>query len=321
MIKTSLGIDISKEKFDVALLLNDKFKTKAFNNTSKGFENLYGWAQKHVHNLDNIHICMEATGIYGDKLATFLFEKALCVSVVNPARVKGFGQSELSRNKSDKADAKLIARFCKAMNPEPWKPVEKHLQELRGWVKRLDSLKAIKQQETNRLESATEKVSEDILEHIQYLDEAIQKSNLVITEIIEGNDDLKKKRDLIETIPGIGKTTQAVVLAFIGNPEDFTSAKQVAAFLGLNPKQHQSGSSVNGRTKMSKTGDSYIRKSLFMPAIVARHHNPIIKLFCDNLANSGKSKMAIIGAAMRKLVHIIYGVLKNECPFDPKWAL
>jgi transposase len=316
MTRTALGIDISKDKFDAALLIKDKFKTKAFSNTEKGFLALTKWFQKYKP--FDLHICMEATGIYGEKLATFLFENNVRVSVVNPARIKGFGQCELSRNKSDKADAKLIARFCKSMNPKSWEPPPAHIQELRGWVKRLDALNAMKQQENNRLESTEGDVLATVTEHIRFLEEEIDKAKLVVKNLVATNEDLCQKKELLESIPGVGEATIAVVLAYIGQPELFNSAKQMAAFVGLNPKQRQSGSSVNGRTRLSKTGNSAIRKALYMPAIVASRHNPVIKRFCDNLTDAGKTKMVVIGASMRKLVHIIYGVLKNQCPFNPK---
>lgn len=316
MTKTALGIDISKHKFDAALLINGKFKTKAFSNTEKGCIALIEWFKK--YNPINLHICMEATGIYGQKLANFLVERNIHVSVVNPAQIKGFGQCELSRNKSDKADAKLIARFCKAMNPESWEPPPTHIQELRGWVKRLDSLNSMKRQEENRLESTSDEIQEEITNVITFLEQEIKRVKLTISELIDKHEDFSQKKKLLESIPGVGEATISVVLAFLGQPENFSSAKEMAAFVGLNPKQRQSGSSVNGRTHLSKTGNSAIRKALYMPAIVASRHNPVIKKFCDNLADAGKTKMVVIGASMRKLVHIIYGVLKNQCPFNPK---
>jgi transposase len=133
------------------------------------------------------------------------------------------------------------------------------------------------------------------------------------------HNDLQNKRELLESIPGIGDATIGVILAFFGTPSDFSSAKEISAFLGLNPRQNQSGSSVNSRTRISKTGDSSLRKALYMPALVAMRHNPTIRLFSQNLLQRGKSKMAVVVASMRKLVHIVYGVLKNGQPFNPAW--
>jgi transposase len=314
MIQVFSGIDIAKAKFDVALLIGDKFKTKAFTNTLKGFKDFLLWTQKYS---TDIHFCMESSGVYGKALATFLHEKGLKVSVVNPLKIKAFGQSELSRNKTDQADAKLISRYCKAMQPDIWEPDPEHIRELQDWVKRLDHLKKVKVQEGNRLEGVSKTTKKSIEAHIKYLDKEIIEIEKTIKELTHAHPDLKEKKELLTTIPGIGDTTVSMILAFLGTPEKFENAKQMAAFVGLNPRQYQSGSSILGKTRLSKVGDASLRKALFLPAMVARQHNPIIKNFCDNLAAAGKAKMLIIGAAMRKLVHIIYGVLKNRKPFDP----
>ncbi len=133
---------------------------------------------------------------------------------------------------------------------------------------------------------------------------------------IDQNPDLRDQKRLLETIPGVGEATIAHLLSFMGTPARFKNAKQLAAFVGLNPKQHESGSSVRGRSRLSKTGDASLRKALYMPAISAKTHNPIIKAFCERLQKAGKPPMVIIGAAMRKLLHLMYGFLKSGKPFD-----
>jgi len=308
-----LGVDISKSTFDVALLLEGKVKTKKFDNKIKGFSELVEWLKKKETDL---HVCMEATGTYGEALATYLFDVGYTISVVNPAQIKGFSQSELSRNKTDRADAKLIARYCLALNPKPWAPKPPHVRELQAWVRRLEALQSMYFQENNRLEISSDNVRASIEKMIKKLIEEIEEVKKKIHDHIEQYPDLRTKSNLLETIPGVGEATIAQVLAFIGNVEDFKSAKQLAAFVGLNPKQHQSGTSVRGRTRLSKIGNSNLRKAFYMPAVVAKRHNPTIKKFCDRLKKAEKPTMLIIGAAMRKLVHIIYGVLKSGKPFD-----
>lgn len=320
MSKYYLGIDIAKNKFDVALLIEEKFKTKSFNNSIKGFTALLEWINKHC-DCKKLHSCMEATGIYGNLLATFLAEHGCKISVINPARIKGFSKSEMLRTKTDKEDCMLIARFCKAMSPELWKPAPKHIQLLQSLVRRLESLIAIKQQEENRLAVTTEMpVKDSINTVIELIEEQIIEIKNQINDCIGNDKQLNKKRKLLETIPGVGEATINTVLAFLIGAEHFDSAKQMAAFLGLTPRHHESGKSVRGRTRISKVGDSQLRKTLYFPAIVAKQHNPIIKAFCDRLEKNGKTKMQIICAAMRKLIHIIFGVLKSQKPFDPKMA-
>ncbi|WP_342224639.1 transposase [Rickettsia endosymbiont of Urophora cardui] len=308
-----LGIDISKATFDVALLNDNKIKTKKFNNTAKGFAALKQWLEK--KGIDTAHACMESTGGYEVRLAQYLYDNTFKVSVVNPARIKGFAMSKLSRVKTDKSDCELIASFCKAMQPDLWQPTPIHIKELQQWVRRLDSLIANKNQENNRLSGASKAVAINIMIHIEFLDKQIKEVEELISNHIKGHKDLHDKSKLLDSIPGIGEKTIGVILAFLV-VENFNSAKQLAAFVGLNPKPKQSGTSVHGIGKISKTGDANLRKAFYMPAIVAIKHNPIIKDFSQRLSNVGKSKMVIVIAAMRKLLHIIYGVLNNKTSFS-----
>src|SRR5436190_15385620 len=146
---TIVGIDISKAKFDVAVLLaNDKVKTKKFDNKIKGFENLIAWLRK-LELTDAFHFCMEATGNYGEALSIYLYDASHTVSVVNPAQIKAFGQSRLVRTKNDRTDAIVIAHFCRAMQPKAWAPDPKHVRELQSLVRRLEALQSMHQQEIN----------------------------------------------------------------------------------------------------------------------------------------------------------------------------
>lgn len=320
MSKVFLGVDISKSIFDVALLLqNDKYKHKKFDNKENGFSELVLWLNK--QEVQEVHICMEATGTYGEALATYLYDAGYKVSVVNPAQIKGFAKSELSRVKTDKADAKLIARFCRAMEPKAWQPKALYIRELRALVRRLEALQGMYLQENNRLKTTSSEIVQSSIETVmRKLDEQIKMVKKMIQDHIDRHPDLRDKKVLLDSIPGIGEATIGQILAFM-QVEDFENARQLAAFVGLNPKPFQSGTSVRGRTRLSKTGDSNLRKAFYMPAITAKRYNPIIKAFCERLKNTGKGNMLIIGAAMRKLVHIIYGILKSGKSFDPTLAI
>lgn len=310
----SVGIDIAKRKFDVALLVGGKTKSKVYKNNKEGFEALHKWLKS--KGISKAHICLEATGIYGNALANYMHNKSHIVSIVNPARIKGFAVSEGNRNKTDKLDAIVIMKFCKSAKPIQWIPPEKHIQVMTDLVRRLDDLASIRQQEKNRLESASEDIAIRIKMVIAFLDKEIQEIKKQIKQHINTNKELKSKSLLLDSIAGIGDITIAKSLAFIGQPEKFKNAKQLAAFVGVSPKQHKSGSSVNKKARMCKTGNANMRCALYFPAIVAKRYNPIIKTFAERLKKNGKSKMVIIGAIMRKLVHIIYGVLKSGRPFN-----
>ena len=224
-----LGIDISKKDFHVVLLSEEsKQKHRKFTNDLEGFEQLQEWLK--LKGVEELHACMEATSIYGDTLAEFLFTAGYSVSVVNPARIKGFAKSELLRTKTDSVDAALIARFCAAIKPPLWKPTAPEVKELQALVRRLDSLQEMVNQEHNRLETATAKVSELTIAHLDYLKQQQKLIKQLINEHFDQHPHLKQQRDLLTSIPGIGTQTAAVFLAEVGQVEDYQSARQLAAY-------------------------------------------------------------------------------------------
>jgi len=319
MSSATLGIDIAKATFQAALLHNRKLHQHRFDNTPTGFAQLQAWLVK--HRCKRLHACLEATGPYGDELADFLYQAGHTLSVVNPARIKGFAQSELQRNKTDQLDAALIARFCAEKQPEAWIPPPLEIKQLRGLVRRLEAVQEMRQQEVNRLAQVGKQplVGESLNKIIAALDQEIGRLRQLIKAHIDEHPDLKRHRDLLVSIPGIGETTAAWLLSEV-QVEAYSSARQVAAHAGLTPRHHQSGTSVQRRTKLSKTGNRRLRRALYMPALSAKHYNPIIQAFCQRLAKRGKRPMEIVGAAMRKLLHIAYGVLKSGKAFDPSFA-
>jgi transposase len=314
-----VGVDIGKKEFSATLLLGEMETNGAFHNSAASFAMFARWLVK--HGVECAHICMEATGTYGEALAEYLHHAGHVVSVVNPARIKGFGQSELSRTKTDKADARLIARFCRAMKPDPWQPPMPEVEELKALVRRLDELKGMLTQEKNRLASADDVVKPSIQEMISLIEERITKLSRQIRGHVNLHPDLRSKRDLLETIPGIGPGASAMFLAEFGDVARFHNAGCMASFCGLTPRHRQSGTSVHGRSMLSKTGSSRIRKALYLPALSAIRCNPVIQAFRARLLANGKNKMLVVGAVMRKLVYIAYGVLRSGRPFDSTLAV
>jgi transposase len=317
-----LGIDVSKNTLDVALLAQSlKPRHKVFANDAAGHAELLRWLEQQAAGA--VHACLEATGTWAEAPALALQQAGHKVSLVNPAQIHAFGRSGLKRTKTDKADAVLIARFCQMHQPPAWTPLSPQLQQLQGLVRRLEHLEEMSLMEENRLSSGglCAPVQADLEEHLADLKARIDKTRRQIKEHIDQHPDLKSQSQLLESIPGIGAATAALLLAELGDVSLFDNARQVAAFAGLVPKIRESGTSVRGRSRLSKVGSSRLRKSLYFPAITALRFNPLIKAFGLRLSAQGKSKMLIIGAAMRKLLHLAYGVLKSGRDFDPNFCV
>jgi transposase len=319
MHKFYLGIDVAKVKLDCALRTpQGKHRHKVVDNNIKGFESLIAWLHKQgaTEALD-VHACMEATGVYWEEVAAYLAAVNMKVSVLNPLQIKAFGTSNMVRTKTDKADAQLIAEFCCDRKPDAWQAPSPAEQTLRAMVLRLDALQNMRTQESNRLDVARDAIREGITSHITWLDAEIKTLAKAIQAHISDDPDMKSKHDLLDSIPGLGERTIAILLSFYADTERFGNARKAVAFAGLDPQQHESGSSVKVKPRMSKVGHAFLRKALYMPAMVALYHTAWGKSFRQRLAASGKPPMLIIGAMMRKLIHVAFGVLKSGKKFDP----
>lgn len=200
--------------------------------------------------------------------------------------------------------------------PDPWTPPLPEVAHLQALVRRLESLQEMQQMEKNRRDTAPATLHEGLDEHIAFLQGQIEKTQKAIQDHIDTTPTLKKQSDLLLTIPGIAKTTAAALLSEIGDASQFASARQLAAFAGLDPRVRESGSSVRGRACLSKAGSPRLRKSLYFPALAALRYNPAIAALRARLLAAGKVKKLIVGAAMRKLLQIAFGVLKSGKPFD-----
>ena len=314
-----LGIDVSKDSLDVHLIIAATSLHAGFANTPKGHKHLVRWLQKRCGQ-EQVHICLEATGQYAFPVAEILHAADHLVSLVNPARISAYARSLLARNKTDRLDAAIIADFCRTQSPPAWHPPREELRELQALVRLLEDLTITRQAEINRLKSGIRSVDvARILEdHIAFLDDQIQQVEQLINTHIAHDDDLRRKKELLISIPGIGEKTAHILLGELLYLDSFQDAKQVVAYAGLNPRQRLSGK-LKGRSPISKTGNPHLRKALYFPAIVAKRRNPVVHQFCVRLEENGLVPMQVIIAGMRKLLHIAFGVLKNDCPFDPNY--
>lgn len=312
-----LGIDISKDSFDVALLTSesklDKFKTKTFKNNPTGFEKLTRWLS-HL-SLEPVHVAMEATNIYWQDLAEYLADQGVLVSVVNPSLVKKEAGSWGLRNKTDKVDATTIARYCWSKKPDAWIASRPEVRELRDMLRHMDALEEDKLRHLNRLETASsDAIRASLVELIEFLDTKIEELQKQIDDHIDKHPGIKGDVGLLKSIPGVGQKTAAVIVAELPDVANFTSSKPAVAYTGLSPMKAESGK-FKGKTRLCKFGNARLRKAIYFPAVVAARYNPVIREFYQRLRGNGKCKMSAIGACMRKLLAIAYGVLKTGTPF------
>jgi len=313
-----LGIDISKKSFDVALLGLPQLYQGKFSNDPTGFSRLARWLKK--RKVERVHVCMEATNRYWEELALFLEDEGHLVSVVNPKLVKKHAEATMQRNKTDQQDALTIADFCQKHEPDGWIPPAPGYRELKAMIRHVEALKEDRQRERNRQKSGvrSRSVQASIERHIAFIDEQIKQLEEQINDRIDQDPDLKADKELLTSIPGIGDIVAATFMAEVPDISRFDCASQLAAFAGLTPGQHHSGSSVHRPGKLVKWGNKHLRRVFYMPALSAHKWNPTIASYRERLVERGKQKMTIVVAVMRKLLHLCFGVLKTRKPFDPE---
>jgi transposase len=315
-----LGIDVSKETLEVTLLkANEPKQTRQVANQTKGFKQVQRWLTK--QQVEQVHVCLEATNIYWEEAAEFFHQQGHLVSVVNPARISGFAQSQMRRNKTDPLDSQVIAQFCAAIKPALWRPPTAEQRKLRALVRHQRALQKTLTQQTNRRATCREPAVQASLKTvIETLEVEIEQIGQQIRAFIDDHPDLKAQYKLLISIKGIGHQCAVVLLAEMYDLADYDSARAAAADAGVTPSHHTSGKSVRRKPKLSKMGKSSVRGILYWPAITAMQHNPLVRALKARLEARGKDWKVIVGAAMRKLLHLAYGVLKNQIPFDPNYA-
>lgn len=317
-----VGIDIAKRKFDLLCVSSEtgKRRSKVFDNTPAGFKEMFAWFTKYNIVPGNSHIAMEATSQYYEALAQALFDAGFKVSVVNPLQVKRFGEALMLRQKTDKADADLIARFCSQCAPRPWTPPSAQVRELQRLVARLDAVKDMHVQEQNRRHESLGATLESVERMMGSLEEEQKRVEEMIKNHIDRHPDLRDQQELLCSIPGVAERLSAYFMAWLP-VERFADVREAVAFVGLSPRHRESGTSLRGKSKLCKLGHARLRKMLYMPALAAMTHNPAAKALAVRLKDSGKQGKVVVAAVMRKLVHWAVGVLKSGVKFDTQLAL
>jgi transposase len=323
-----IGIDVSKATLDCAYLRNpdqDKAKRKSCQNEIDCFESLITWAEAFSGlPRQSLAFVIEPTNIYHEQLVQFLHSKGTTVYLVNPGRVRKFAEGIGILSKNDVIDADLLARYgLMAKKLIVFEPAPQEINDLRSLLNRLDVLEKNLRRERNRQEKAGKSLTFHRLEQ-QSITRSIKRHKAEIVtfksaarECVNASPWLQRGVELLGTIPGIGERTAWLMMVILSS-RHFRSAAEVASFLGLNPIEKRSGKSEYRKPRLSKSGSSHFRQALFFPAMVATRKNPDVQALYERLVVAGKPKMCALGAAMRKLVHICYGVHKNQQPYQPQ---
>jgi transposase len=313
-----LGLDIAKASVQAELRIKGRKVRFGFANNTKGFAQLARILEQ--QDAPKIWAGLEATGAYSQALALWLHAQGHRVSLLNPRRVKQYAQSAGRRNKTDGLDAATIADFVCAMKPALWQPPALEVAQLQALVRRREELCVMLQAEKNRLEGVASNVRPSLERIIATLSAEKTRLEKLITQQIHSHHQLCRDHQLLCTIKGIGSLTAAILLAEMARPGQVERARQAAAHAGLAPRREESGSSIRRNRGLGKEGNRYLRKALYMPALVAIKYNAPLSHFASRLRSAGKPKMSVVCAVMRKLIHIAFGVLKHQKPFNPSLA-
>ena len=309
-----IGIDISKDVFDV---YDPTQGHRQFTNNVKGFRSFLGV-------LDKDHWCvMEATGCYHQQLALFLFDKSIRVTVMNPLVIKRFIQMKLNQVKTDKSDAKMICQYGQEQDMDLWHPSPQYVDK----CKQLQGITQLYYKQSTAIKNKLHALqtrgfnSGKMIRSLKRQLKSIQKEiKLLETEmelLIKANQqDLYIK---LNTIPGIGKKTAILLIVTTNGFKDFESSKQISSYLGLAPNERSSGSSIRGKTRISKTGNPIIRNHLFLCSFTASVHNPQCRALYERIVAKGKSKKLALIAVCNKLIKQAYGISKSGLPYDKNY--
>ncbi|HEY9679659.1 MAG TPA: IS110 family transposase [Drouetiella sp.] len=312
-----VGIDISKLTFDAVILpVSGKQRHRQFANDLGGFVQFTKWLAP--HEVNELHVCMEGTGRLWEQLAEYLVARNFKISVVNPAQIKGFADSEMRRSKTDRLDAAIIARFCKSHGPRYWEAPSPDVKLLRDLQRHVDSLKEDQTRQTNRLSSGAldELITAGIRRNLAQIQGEIELYQAYIKELIAERQGLETARKVMSVI-GVGQVLAATFVGELGSIDRFGRARDVEIFCGVTPRVLESGTSVRGRNRISKKGNSRLRRALFMAALSAMRHNPQLSEFAKRLKENGKAGKVIVCAVARKLLRTMFAIARSGQLYDP----
>jgi len=331
LFKQVVGIDVAQKKLDVSLGNMDQntstkvYAYKTFQNTDKGFLAMILWVKKQTTAEAPLRFVMEATGVYHESLAYFLSNKGFLVSIVMPNKITNFFRTLEVKTITDKSMSEAITMFGLEKQMKDWVPPKKVFRELRSITRERDQLITERTMLKNQLHAEeteafpSKKTVIRIKSRIKVINEQLKEILSEIKESVEKDALLKQAIELITTIPGIGLLTAVVVMAETNGFELITSIRQLISYAGLDVREKESGTSVKGKSRISKRGNRHLRKAMHLPAISAIRHSERHKAIFLRIVSGCGIKMKGVVAIQRKLLELIYTIFKTKKPYDPEY--
>ena len=315
------GMDVSAQELVVLLRRDGKTELqRSFPNTPPGHQAL----RRHLGaGGGRVRVCMESTGLYGlDAALALQAEPRVELMVANPRAVKDFSRALLQRSKTDPLDARVLLEYAARMPFQRWQPPAAEALQITALARRIHALTEQSTMEKNRLHAleatatSLRVIVQDLRRSVRGLNAAIIRLRREAERIIARTPELTRRFRWLQSARGIGALSALHLLGELALIPAHCDVRQWVAYAGLDPRQHESGSSVHQKTRISKVGNRHIRRALYMPALTAVRHDPHLRAFYLRLQARGKCKMVALVAVMRKLLHAIFGMFKHDAPFD-----
>lgn len=331
VIKQNAGIDSSKDDFKVCFYCLDqnghKFikGSRTFKNTLAGFTALMNWMEKKRRADIAVRITIEATGVYHENLVHFLNDNGYYVSVILANQSKAYAKSLNLKTKTDKVDAKMLGSMGIERDLPKWQPASAKMRLLKQLTRDRVTLVNEKTALSNKLHALeacfepNKKVIKRLMQRLKLLNKQIKQVEKEIEQTVQNDEVLKEKMDNITKVKGLGIVTVATVIAETNGFVLFTSRGQLISYAGYDVVQKESGSSVKGITRISKKGNSHIRRALHFPALTIVKYEPQFKQIFERVLDRSGIKMKGYVAVQRKILILIYTLFKNNVPYDPDY--
>lgn len=331
-LKYSVGIDMSKDKFDACIGLLDthlSFKVKAtreFNNTPSGFQQFILWAKKHIKHNIFVTYTMEATGVYYERLAIFLEQTGCYVSVVLPGKSKFYLKSIGLKSKNDKIDAKGLSQMGAEQKLDKWEPYPYPIYMLRSLTRQYENLNKQKTSFKNQLHAINNSgfenklVARQLKQMIKFLDKQLSELKKEIENTLDSDPEMNEKVGKISKVKGLGTISIATVIAETNGFTLFKNQSQLVSYAGYDVVENSSGKH-KGKTKISKKGNSHIRRAMHMPALNAKKYEPRFNGLYNRIYDKNKIKMKAYVAIQKKLLVLIYTLWKNNMEYIPDYQI